>query len=185
MRDLRGWSTVNTSLALLVVGIDAIVAPTLTPRLVNRFGNPRVVFGGLILAAISYGLFLPVGMDWTYAAMFPSLIILGLSFSLVYGPLTIAATDAVDGAEHGLAGGLLYTSFQVGAALGLAAATAVQISVTGASTTPSDQLAGHRAALVVPLVGAICAAVVIAFGLRKHKPTDLPEVDPVVQGHAR
>ncbi|MFE4617400.1 MFS transporter [Streptomyces sp. NPDC056747] len=165
LQELRGWSTLQTSFALIVIGVDAILSPTLTPRLVARFGNARVIFAGLLLAALSYALFLPVGADWTYLAMFPSLIILGLAFSLAYGPLTIAATDGVAEEEQGVASGLLYTSFQFGAALGLSFVAAVNIAATD-GTSPAALLDGYRAALVVPLAAALAAAVISAFGLR-------------------
>ncbi|MFF5208133.1 MFS transporter [Streptosporangium sp. NPDC000396] len=167
LQELRGWTSLETSLAMLAIGADAILAPTLTPRLVNRFGNPTVILGGLLLAALAYALFLPIGLDWTYAAMFPTMIILGLAFALAYGPLTIVATDGIDESEQGLAGGLLYTSFQFGAALGLAATTAVIVAATGAGGTPQDLLGGYRAALLVPLAAAGLAVLVSAFGLRK------------------
>ncbi len=41
LQELRGWSALETGLALLVAGIDAFIAPTLTPRLVSRFGTVR------------------------------------------------------------------------------------------------------------------------------------------------
>jgi len=167
LQELRGWSTLETSLALLAVGIDAILAPTLTPRLVARFGNTRLIFGGFVLAAVSYALFLPLGLDWTYAAMFPSMIILGLGFALAYGPLTIVATDGIAEDEQGLAGGLLYTAFQFGAALGLSAVTAVNVAALGTGGSPEAALGGYRAALVVPLVMAVLAAVVIASGRQR------------------
>lgn len=166
LRELRGWSTVQTSLALLVIGIDAALSPTLTPKLVNRFGNARVIFGGLVLAVVSYALFLPVGADWTYAAMFPSFIALGLAFSLAYGPLTIVATEDIDEEEQGLAGGLLYTSFQFGAALGLSTVSAVSVATTADGGSPKALLDGYHAALLVPLVAAALAALISAFGLR-------------------
>ncbi|MFI5565371.1 MFS transporter [Amycolatopsis japonica] len=167
LQELRGWSTLETSLALLAVGIDAILAPTLTPRLVARFGNTRLIFGGFVLAAVSYALFLPLGMDWTYAAMFPSMIILGLGFALAYGPLTIVATDGIAEDEQGLAGGLLYTAFQFGAALGLSAVTAVNVAALGAGGSTEAALGGYRAALVVPLVMAVLAAIIIASGRQR------------------
>jgi MFS family permease len=118
LQELRNWSELETGLALMVIGIDSVLAPTLTPWLVNRFGNGRVVFGGFAFAAAAYALFLPLGTDWSYGAMLPTLILLGLAFSLAYGPLTIAATDGVSEDEQGLAGGVLTTSFQFGSALG-------------------------------------------------------------------
>lgn len=165
LQELRGWSPVETGLALVVVGIDAVLAPTLTPWLVNRFGVHRVIVAGLALAATAYALFLPVGPEWTYAAMFPSLVVLGLAFALAYGPLTIAATDGVAEAEQGLASGILTTSFQFGAALGLAVVTAVVVAATGADGSPGALLDGFRAALVVPLVAAILGVIITATGL--------------------
>ncbi len=61
LQELRGWSEWKTGLALMVIGIDSVLAPTLTPWLVNRFGNARVVFGGFVLATLAYALFLPLG----------------------------------------------------------------------------------------------------------------------------
>ncbi|MCG8971712.1 MFS transporter [Streptomyces sp. CL12-4] len=168
LQELRGWSTLETSFAMLVIGIDAILSPTLTPRLVNRFGNAKVILGGVLLAVLSYGLFLPVGAHWSYATMFPSLIVLGLAFSLAYGPLTIVATEGIAEEEQGLAGGLLYTAFQFGAALGLSAATAVSVAATR-TQTPEALLDGYRAGLLVPFAAAVIAAVISAFGLRSQQ----------------
>ncbi|MFD7895268.1 MFS transporter [Streptomyces sp. NPDC059743] len=164
LQELRDWSTLQTSFAMIVIGIDAVLSPTLTPKLVEKFGNARVIFGGLVLASLSYALFLPVQADWTYAAMFPSLIILGLAFSLAYGPLTIVATEGIAEEEQGVAGGLLYTSFQFGAALGLSSVAAVNIAATNGSS-PAAQLDGYRAALVVPLIAALAATLISVSGL--------------------
>ncbi|TDD79972.1 MFS transporter [Actinomadura rubrisoli] len=175
LQELRGWSTLETGLAMLVTGIDTVLAPTVTPRLVHRFGNVRVLFGGLVLGALAYVLFLPVGPDWTYAAMLPTMLLLGLAFSLTYGPLTMAATEGVQEDEHGLAGGLLYTAIQFGMALGLASVTA--------TLGPDIGLDGIRTALVIPVGTAVAAVVVVASGLRGRRataPRDVPEAAETV-----
>ncbi|MEV5559438.1 MFS transporter [Nonomuraea wenchangensis] len=166
LQELRGWSSLQTSLAMLAVGADTVLAPTLTPRLVNRFGNAKVIVAGLLLAVLSYVLFLPIGMDTVYLAMFPTMIVLGVAFALAYGPLTIVATDGVEESEQGVAGALLYTSFQFGAALGLAASTAVIVAVTAGGGGAAGLLDGYRAALAVPIAAAVLAAAISAFGLR-------------------
>ncbi|MFF4383269.1 MFS transporter [Kitasatospora sp. NPDC001547] len=166
LQDLRGWSPLQTGLALLAVGVDSVLAPTLTPKLVERFGNARVILGGFLLAALSYGLFLPVGVDWTYPMMFPTMLLTGLAFALAYGPLTIAATEGIAEEEQGLAGGLLNTSFQFGAALGLSVVTTVDLAALGSGATA---LEGFRAALVVPVVSAVLGAVVAATGSGRRR----------------
>ncbi len=166
LRELREWSTLETSLALLVAGADVVLSPTITPWLVSRYGHARVIFAGFLSAAVAYALFLPLGREWSYFAMFPSMVLLAFTFTLAYGPLTIAATEGVVEEEQGLAGGLLYTSFQFGAALGLATTTAVNVAATGAGDSPGDLLDGYRAALVVPAVTAVLAVLITATALR-------------------
>ena len=127
LQELRGWSALSTGLALMVAGIDTVIAPTVTPLLVRRYGNARVVLGGMVVGVVAYALFLGLRADWTYAMMLPALILIGVAFAFAYGPLTIAATDGIDEAEQGLAGGLFNASVQFGAALILAIVTAVNV----------------------------------------------------------
>ncbi|WP_350349937.1 MFS transporter [Agromyces sp. G08B096] len=152
LQEQLGWNSLATSLALLVLGIDAILAPLLTPRLVARFGLWPVTLTGLAAAGVSFLLFLPVGADSTYAAMFPSFLALGLAFTFAYGPLTVAATDGVPDEDQGLSGGLLYTAFQVGAAIGLAATSAM---LTAAETDGLEPIEATRLALIVPIAAAV------------------------------
>ncbi|GHE59202.1 MFS transporter [Streptomyces spiralis] len=173
LQELRGWSSLQTAITLIAMGCDAVLAPTLTPRLVNRYGNSRVILGGFLLAIVAYGLFLPVGMHWPFAAMFPTLIIAGTAFALAYGPLTIAATESVAKEEHGLAGGLLYTFTQFGSAVGISAVTAVYGSaVAGTDGSPGAVLDAYRTALVVPVVMVLLGAAVSAVGLRGARAAD-------------
>ena len=164
LQELRGWSPLETGLALLIVGVDAILTPTLTPRLIARFGTTRVTLAGMGLAVAGYALFLPLGGDWSYWAMLPALLLIGLAFTLAFGALTIAATDGVDEDEQGVASGLLNVSFQFGAAVGLALATAVYVA---AAEGAGPSLAGYRSALIVPLAAAALGALVTAAGLRR------------------
>ncbi|WNC15223.1 MFS transporter [Brevibacillus brevis] len=168
LQELRGWSSLETGLALLAIGIDAVLSPTLTPRLVSRFGNVRVIFWGFCLAAVAYTLFMLKGLDSIYAVMLPFLLLVGFAFALAYGPLTIAATDGIREEEQGLAGGLFNTSFQFGAALGLALVTTVYVSASGAAGMPQADLNSFRTALIVPVAGVVLGAVTVAFGFRKR-----------------
>ncbi|WP_448608368.1 MFS transporter [Geodermatophilus sp. URMC 60] len=165
LQELRGWSPLMTGLAMLVIGIDAILSPTLTPRLVDRYGLPPVLLAGFVLAAAAYVLFLPLGVDWTYLTMLPAFLLVGLAFSLAYGPLTMAATEGVAPAEHGLASGLLYTAIQFGTALGVSAVSAVHALARADAT----ELEALRSALVVPLVAAVLGAALVASGLRRRR----------------
>jgi len=177
LQELRNWSALETGLALLVAGSDAILAPTVTPWLVNRFGVPRVIFAGMLAAIAGYSLFLPIGLDSAYLSdMLPTMILIGLAFGLAYGPMTIAATEGIDAGEQGLAGGLLYTSVQFGTAIGLAVVTAVKIAATGSGDSPQEQLDGYHMALIVPVAGVVVGTVLSATGLRRKREPTLPQV---------
>jgi MFS family permease len=174
LQELRGWSALETGLALTVVGIDAVLAPTLTPRLVARFGTVAVIVGGMALALVGYVLFLPLGADWSYVAMLPTLLLVGVAFALAFGSLTIAATDGVADADQGVASGLVNMSLQFGSALGLAVATAVNVAAT-AGGSAGEMLDGYRAALIVPVAAAALGLLVMAPGLAARAGAREPE----------
>lgn len=165
LQELRDWTPLQTGLALLVCGVDAILAPTLTPRLVRRFGNLRVLVAGLVVATLAYAWFLPLGADWSYWLMLPAFVLLGVSFALTYGPFAIASTENVADEEQGLASALLNVAIQFGSALGIAAVTMVEVAVAGAGATSAEQLEGYRAALVVPVVAVALGAAITGVGL--------------------
>ena len=72
--------------------------------------------------------------------MFPSFLALGLAFTLrPTGPLTVAATDGVPRRRtRASSGGLLYTAFQFGAVIGLAATSATMTAATADGALPLE-----------------------------------------------
>lgn len=172
LQELLGWSPLQTGLAMLLMAIDVVLAPVLTPRLVDRFGVPRVIVGGLVSGTAAAAWFLAAGLGWTYALMVPSLALVGVAFALVYGPLAIAATTGVSDGEQGVAGGVLNTSFQLGAAVGISAATAVSVLALGDGTGPEASLAAFRTALWVPVAAFALAAVAMGAPRRRRLVTD-------------
>jgi EmrB/QacA subfamily drug resistance transporter len=179
MQQLRGWSPLETGLAIFPGGlIVALLAPRIAP-LVMRFGIRRLITFGLASTAVAYSLFLPIGLDSTYAAMLPTFVFAGLGFALAYGPLNIAATNGVAAEEQGLASGLVSTSFQFGGALVLAVATAVNSANVGADGTPSALLDGFQAAIAVSVIAAVIGVVVTAVRFRAA-----PAPAPAVAGEA-
>ena len=175
MQQLRGWSPLETGLAILPGGLlVALLAPRLTP-LITRLGPGPLISAGLLSTVAAYALFLPIGLDSPYAtAILPTMLLGGLGFALAYGPLNIAATNGIAPEEQGLAGGLLNTSFQFGGALVLAIVTAVNNANVGAGGTPQDLLDGF-----VPAVGVSLVVAVIGFlATTVRRPQAVPEVDP-------
>nr|WP_179670029.1 MFS transporter [Nocardioides thalensis] len=146
LQDLKGWSPLETGLTFAIMGIDLILAPVLTPRLVQRFGNGAVLVAGLAAATAAYALLLRLDSGWGYVDLLPSLVLVGIAFTLAYGPVTLAAAEGVDESEQGLASGVLYTAFQFGGAVGLAV---VSIVLAGHGSQDADD---YRRAFLVPTV---------------------------------
>jgi EmrB/QacA subfamily drug resistance transporter len=167
MQQLRGWSPLETGLAIFPGGfLVAVLAPRVGP-LVVRFGIQRLVTVGFLSAAAAYALFVPIGLDSGYAvAMLPTFVLAGFGFALSYGPLNIAGTNGVAPEEQGLASGLVSSSFQVGGALVLAVSTAVNNAAAGSGGSPQALLDGFHAAIVVSVIAAGLGAVVTAVGRR-------------------
>ena len=165
MQQLRGWSPLETGLAIFPGGfLVAVLAPRVGP-LVIRFGITRLVTLGFLSAAAAYALFIPIGLDSGYAAaMLPTFVLAGFGFALSYGPLNIAGTNGVAAHEQGLASGLVSSSFQVGGALVLAVSTAVNNAAAGSGGSPQALLDGFQAAIVVSVIAAGIGALVTAVG---------------------
>jgi MFS family permease len=167
MQQLRGWSSLDTGLAIFPAGLLVAVFSTRIAPLVMRFGVTRLILAGLVSIVAGYLLFLPIGLESGYlASLLPTFLLAGLGFALAFGPLNIAATSGVAAEEQGLAGGLLNTSFQFGGALALAVTTAVINANTGAGGTPQALLDGFRPALFVPVIVGVLGIVAVAGGLR-------------------
>jgi EmrB/QacA subfamily drug resistance transporter len=166
MQSLRGWSALETGLAIFPGGLlVALLSPRMAP-LIARFGVNRLIVAGLLSTVAAYALFLPIGLQSHYAPdLLPTFVLGGLGFALAYGPLNIAATNGVAPEEQGLAGGLINTSFQFGGALVLAVATAVNSANTTAGTA-QGVLDGFHAAIYVSLAAAVLG--VAAMALRRR-----------------
>jgi hypothetical protein len=93
----------------------------------------------------------------------------------------MAATGGVAPEEQGLASGLVYTSFQVGGAIGLAIATAVIDAGTAASSSPAGSAAAlldgfHPAiltSLAIAVIGIAITVVPLITGRRATAPADV------------
>jgi len=175
MQDLRGWSALETGLAIFPGGLIVALASPRMATLIMRFGVTRLIVTGMASIALGYVLFLPIGLDSSYVtAMLPTFVLAGIGFALAFGPLNVAGTTGVAPQEQGLAGGLLNTSFQFGGALVLAIVTAVNNAWADGAATPEDTLNGFQAAIVVSVIAAVLGIVAMAW---RSRPAEAPALD--------
>jgi EmrB/QacA subfamily drug resistance transporter len=177
MQNLRGWSPIEMALAFLPAGLIVAFGSPQIGRLVSRVGPAIPVGLGLVSLGLAYLLFWNISADASYlTAMLPTFILSGIGFTLAFGPLTIAATSDVKDEEQGLASGLVYTSFQLGGAVGLAIATAVIDAGTAGSSAEAGSaqalLDGFQPGILVSIaIAALGAAVILIPLLGRYVPT--------------
>ncbi|WP_290058190.1 MFS transporter [Amycolatopsis solani] len=180
LQRVLGWSALQTALGFLPAAlIVAFGSPRIEP-LIDRVGTPRTIFAGVVAHVLGYALFLRVDEHSGYAGfVLPSMILLGIGFTLAFSSLNIQATNGVADNEQGLAGGLLNTSLQVGGAIGLAVVTAVLTANGGREASPAALLTGLTPALSVVTGIAVLGLLIAISGLAARK---RPAPEPVPEG---
>jgi EmrB/QacA subfamily drug resistance transporter len=122
LQKIRHYGVLTTGVAFLAQTL-VLGALSLGPtaRLVGRFGPRAVLVAGLVLAAAGLGLFSRIGLHTGYAPlMLGAFVLIGAGAGLAFMPLLTMAMAAVPPADAGLASGIVNTSLQVSAAIGVA-----------------------------------------------------------------
>ncbi|MEU0795360.1 MFS transporter [Amycolatopsis sp. NPDC005961] len=180
LQRVLGWSALQTALGFLPAAlIVAFGSPRIEP-LIDRVGTPRTIFAGVVAHVLGYALFLRVDEHSGYAAfVLPSMILLGIGFTLAFSSLNIQATAGISDSEQGLAGGLLNTSLQVGGAIGLAVVTAVLTANGGREASPAALLTGLTPALSVVTGIAVLGLLIAISGLvARKREAEEPVLEP-------
>src|ERR1700730_8704184 len=131
LQEVLHFGPLDAGLAFLPMALTIMAFATQAGGLVARFGAGPVLTCGLALMAIGRALFGRISVNGSYVSAFllPGLLAsIGIGLSIV--PSTIAATATAAPGEAGLASGLVNTSRQMGAALGLAVLTSLAVLYT-------------------------------------------------------
>jgi len=178
------YDPLGTGLAFLPT---TIVMGTLslryTERLVTRFGAQRLVLPGLVLIAVGLALFARVPVHGDYLTdVLPSSLLIGTGVGVCFPALATLAMSGATDSDAGLASGLINTTTQVGAALGLAVlatlpATRQASLVRGGVPEALGATGGYRLALLVA-AGLVVAAIAVAVPALRAPRTPEPEPEP-------
>jgi EmrB/QacA subfamily drug resistance transporter len=130
-QQVLGYSAVKFGLTSLVFPAMAAVGSILGQSLVLRVGFRPVAAAGMALMGGGALLLTQVSVGGSYFGdIFFGLLVFGPGVGLAFVTASIAALAGVPERESGVASGLSNTSFQIGAALGVAIVTTVAISRT-------------------------------------------------------
>ena len=166
LQSLLGWSSLHTALAFLPAGAIVALGSTRVAPIIDRYGTPRLLAASFAFLTSGYVLFLRLGENASYLTLIlPTMLLLGLGFVIGFPALNVQATNGVADDEQGLASGLVSTSGQLGAAVGLAAVSAVVTSRTGSATDAASMLNGFRPGIAVAAGIGLLGLIVALTGL--------------------
>jgi EmrB/QacA subfamily drug resistance transporter len=141
LQGVLGFSALGAGLAFLPMTVVMFAMGRLLPRLTPRFGERRLLLGGLLLAL--------VGIAWLSrvsdgSGYFPQIAVplafVGVGIGIAFAPLTSAGIAGVAPRDAGAASGLLNVAQQLGGSLGLG--ILVTVFASASRSAAHDPLAG-------------------------------------------
>ena len=132
MQEVLGYDALETGLAFLPTTlVMGTMSVKFSEPLIMRFGARNCLIPGLILIAAGLALFAMVPVDGDYLTdVLPSTILLGAGVGTAFPSLMTLAMSGATQEDAGLASGLVNTTAQVGAAIGLAVLATLSASRT-------------------------------------------------------
>jgi len=169
-QQVLGYSPIESGLAQLPFALTIIAVASSVAPIVARFGLKATLVAGLTLVALGLTWYSRLSPDGSFIGdlLGPS-VVTATGAALAFIATTIAATSGAAEHEAGLASGLINTTQQVGAALGLGVLVAVATARTDSVLASGEQVVslalteGYRTGLVVAagiaVLGAVLASV--------------------------
>ena len=172
-QQVLGYSALRFGLTSIVFPIGAAVGSISGQAIVLKVGFRPVATLGMVLMAAGALLLTQVSVNGTYFGdIFFGLLVFGPGVGFAFVTASIAALHGVPDHEAGLASGLSNTSFQIGAAVGVAIVSTVSVTRTKdflAANSGADKLEalthGFQAAFlasgILAALGAIAAVTLL------------------------
>jgi len=167
LQDVLGWGPLETGLVFMT---SSLVTATVGPRagaLATRIGPTPILLAGAVATVVSSLVFLDIGVETNYPVIVASRLLTGLGFGLAYPTLNIQALSGVRDDEHGLASGLVGSSFQLGGAIVLAVTTATILAHTSTHATRAASVHAFTAGVYVSVASACLLVFVAVSGWRR------------------
>jgi MFS family permease len=176
-QDVRNLGPIDAGLLFPPFNLSVIAGSLAGPRVGAALGERRAMTAGLLTVAAGALALRAIAPD---AAVLPSLVggfvLMGTGLGIASVASTARGTAALDGAEQGLASGLLTASAQLGAALGVAIMVPLATARTAAlGGVPNAQVAGYELGFVV--VAALAATTAILVGIRARRAAQYAQED--------
>ncbi|MFK4088139.1 MFS transporter [Kribbella sp. NPDC020789] len=163
LQRVLGHGPAKSGAMFLPFALGVVVGAFLAVKLSHRLPAQRLMAGGAFLTAIGFGWFSLIPVDGSFLAnvLGPS-IVASIGFGLCLGQVVSTGTAEVEPREAGTASGLLNSTRQIGASLGLAAFGTAAHHRSGASGSPEALTSGYALGLrLCALVLLVAAGIVL------------------------
>jgi EmrB/QacA subfamily drug resistance transporter len=174
LQRVLGYDALQTGLAFLPTTlVMGTLSVRYSERLVMRFGARTTLLPGLVLIAAGLALFVRVPVEGNYwIDVLPSMILVGTGVGTAFPALAALAMSGATPSDAGLASGLVNTTVQVGAAVGLAVLATVSATrseglIGDGESTATALTNGYHLAF---LIGAVLVVVAIAVAVTVLEP---------------
>lgn len=185
LQRVLGHGPARTGVEFLPFALAVVAGAALAVKASSRVDNRGLMILGGVVSALGFGAFGFISAEGSFVVhvLGPSLVA-GTGLGLCLGPVVSTATAGVDESERGVASGVLSSSRQIGAALGLAVlGTFAANRSARVDAAPADALA-HGYSLGLLGAGAFFfLAVITALFLIPKGPA--PADDPTTSGSRR
>jgi MFS family permease len=130
-QDYQGLSVIQTTLRFVPTGVTGVLVAGITSQLLSRVrGDFILAFGTVMLSLASLLFAIPIPTTTTYWAYgFPAMILAVCGADTLFPTLTLFVAKSLPAEDQALGGALISAVGQIGRALGLAIATAVQTAI--------------------------------------------------------
>ncbi len=168
-QNLHGWSALRTGLSWLAMNLPFLAVAQGAGRLALRFSRRGIIVTGAVLGGLSVVGLAQVTVHTPYWVLALCYVALGLGYGLFVPAGSTAAMADIPEGVSGVASGVLNTSRQLGASVGLAvlgsigATTVLHRWATATAGLPADQQATARS-LSSDVAGGQTAAVSSRLG---------------------
>jgi predicted MFS family arabinose efflux permease len=130
-QDYQGLSVIHTTLRFIPTGVTGILAAFVTGHIMSSVRGDHILTFSTICISISCLLFaIPIPENTTYWAYgFPAMVLSVLGADTIFPVLTLFVAKTLPPEDASLGGALITAVGQIGRAIGLAIATAVQTAI--------------------------------------------------------
>ena len=147
LQKILHYNPLQVGFGYLPLSLTLFIAAILVPRLINNFGNKKVLIFASIIMLIGYGCsVITIGHGYWLGVGIPMLII-GTGQGLALAPTTNMGIYDVKPALNGTASGLVNVSHQLGGVLGLA----IMVFISSSLTTSANISAQFHISLIVAI----------------------------------